>query len=332
MLDKIAAIWPPIIRQGKKDKILFMLSLLAGSRKIKKADAALVIEATRLVVPKSYDPLFHMFEDMEGFKKRMLDPFVSEEAYNKIPVKVRRWAHHHRRKKGTAKEAKNILAVCASPRAHGNTDLLIDEALRGAADAGARTEKIMLHKIKMGYCIGCRKCKEPGYEKICVINDDMAGIYQKIIDADSLIIGFPIYTGRECAQLSTFLDRWDGYERYMLTSCLKPGRKAMVIGTWGYPCIDTYDHVIENIISILNLHKVKPLRPCRPADLKACSTALTTSEKASSPATPKSSKKPMRPAGHWPAAVSVGRRTYTGTPITFLSSAAPGEAPACRAA
>jgi multimeric flavodoxin WrbA len=257
MLDKIAAIWPPIIRQGKKDKILLMLKLLARAGNIKKADAGLIIEATRLVVPKSYDPLFHMFEDMEGFKKRMLDPFVSEAAYYKIPVRVRRWPHERPRRKTGSQKSKNILAICASPRARGNTDLLIDEALRGADDAGATAEKIMLHKIKMGYCIGCRKCKEPGYEKICLIKDDMEQVYQKIIDADSLIIGFPIYTGRECAQLSTFLDRWDGYERYMLTSMLKPGRKALVIGTWGYPCIDTYDHVIENIISILNLHKVQ---------------------------------------------------------------------------
>ncbi|MBN2109419.1 MAG: flavodoxin family protein [Deltaproteobacteria bacterium] len=257
MLDKIAAIWPPIIRQGKKDKILFLLNLLARARKIKKADTVLVVEAARLVVPKSYDPLFHMFEDMEGFKKRMLEPFVSEAAYNKIPVRVRRWPRQRPRKKAAFQKCKNILAVCASPRSRGNTDMLIDEALRGAADAGAHTEKIMLHKINMGYCIGCRKCKEQGYEKICVINDDMTEIYQKIIDADALVIGFPIYTGRECAQLSTFLDRWDGYERYMLTSMLKPGRTALVIGTWGYPCIDTYDHVIENIISILNLHKVE---------------------------------------------------------------------------
>ena len=257
MLEKIAAIWPPIIRQQKKEKILFMLNLLARAKKIKTADASLVIEAARLVVPKSYDPLFHMFEDMEGFKKRMLEPFVSEAAYNKIPVRVRRWQHQPRSKKGADRKAKNILAVCASPRARGNTDLLIDEALRGAQEAGAKTEKVMLHKIRMGFCIGCRKCKEPGYEKICVIKDDMEPLYQKIIGADSLIIGFPIYTGRECAQLSTFLDRWDGYERYMLTSMLTPGRTAMVIGTWGYPCIDTYDHVIENIISILNLHKVQ---------------------------------------------------------------------------
>jgi len=257
MLEKIAAIWPPIIRQGKKDKILRMLDLLAQSRKIKKADPQLVIEATRMVVPKSYDPLFHMFEDLEGFKKRMLEPFVSEKAYNSIPVKVRRWPHPRSRKNTSAGNAKRIVAFCASPRVRGNTDQLIDEALRGARDAGALTEKIMLHKLHMDFCIGCRKCKDPGFEKICVIKDDMEAVYQKILDADSLIIGFPIYTGRECAQMSTFLDRWDGYERYMLKSCLETGRTAMVIGTWGYPCIDTYDHVIENIISILNLHKVE---------------------------------------------------------------------------
>jgi len=257
MLEKIAAIWPPIIRQGKKDRILRMLGLLAQSRKIKKADTQLVIEAARLVVPKSYDPLFHMFEDMEGFRKRMLEPFVSEKAYNSIPVKVRRWPHPRSRKGTSAGSAKRIIAFCASPRAHGNTDLLVDEALRGAREAGAHTEKILLNKMHMDFCIGCRKCKDPGFEKICVIRDDMEAVYQKILDAGSLIIGFPIYTGRECAQLSTFLDRWDGYERYMLKSRLETGRTAMVIGTWGYPCIDTYDHVIENIISILNLHKVE---------------------------------------------------------------------------
>ena len=259
MLEKIAAIWPAIIRQGKKDKIMLMLSLLACSRGLKKADAALVIEAARLVVPKSYDPLFHMFEDMKSFKKSMLEPFVSEEAYNSIPVRVRRWPHKRPHRKNAPDRAKRILAFCASPRARGNTDLLINEALRGARDAGAHTEKVMLHKLHMDFCSGCRKCKDPGFEKICIIKDDMERMYQKIIDADALIIGFPIYTGRECAQLSTFLDRWDGYERYMLESCLEPGRTAMVIGTWGYPRIDTYDHVIENIISILNLHKVETI-------------------------------------------------------------------------
>jgi putative NADPH-quinone reductase len=200
-----------------------------------------------------------MIEDMEKFKKKMLDPFQDKAAYNKIPIQVKRWKKAGRKKTGSSGAQKKIIAFCASPRRNGNTDLLVEEALKGARDAGAKIEKVMLQKIKMDHCIGCRKCKEPDYDDICVIKDEMAGIYQKIINADALIIGFPIYTGRECAQLCTFLDRWDGYERYMLKSCLEPGRVAMVIGTWGYPYINTYDHVIESVISTLNLHKVETI-------------------------------------------------------------------------
>jgi multimeric flavodoxin WrbA len=257
VFEKIVAIWPQIIRDRKKEKILLMLSLLMNSRKTKKATKDLVIEATRLVVPKSYDPLFHMMEDMEKFKKKMLDTFTDMKAYNNIPVMVKRWEKPPRKNPGSASKQKKVTAFCASPRKNGNTDLLIEEALKGARNAGAKTDKVTLQKIKMGFCIGCRRCKDPDFDKICVIKDDISGIYQKIIDSDAIIIGFPIYTGRECAQLSTFLDRWDAYERYMLRGSLKPGRVAMVIGTWGYPDIDTYDHVIESIISILNLHKVE---------------------------------------------------------------------------
>jgi len=258
VFNKIMAIWPPILQAGKKEKLCCMLSLLMQSRRVRTADKGLVIEAARMIVPKSYDPLFHMMEDMQKFKRRMLDTFTDRNAYNKIPVRVRRWRQTAVKKKKIPSGAPvNVLAFCASPRKAGNTDLLIDEALRGCRSAGAATEKINLHKINMGYCIGCRKCKEPDFKDICVIRDDLAAIYRKIIDAQALIIGFPIYTGRECAQLSTFLDRWDGYERYLFGSFLQPGRVGMVIGTWGYPYIDTYDHVIENIISILNMHKIK---------------------------------------------------------------------------
>ena len=33
----------------------------------------------------------------------------------------------------------------------------------------------------------------------------------------------------------------------------------MIIGTWGYSAIDTYDHVIENVISIVNMHVIQPV-------------------------------------------------------------------------
>ena len=118
----------------------------------------------------------------------------------------------------------------------------------------------------MGFCIGCRRCKESDFKDMCIIKDDMEEIYQKIISADAIIIGFPIYTGRECAQLSTFLDRWDAFERFRLKSSLEPGRLALVIGTWGYTALNTYDHVIENVISNLNLHHIETVEA-----ISACS-------------------------------------------------------------
>ena len=257
ILQRILSIWPQIMRESRKDKILFMLSLLMASRKISVADADLVVEATKLVVPKSYDPFFHMMEDTNKFKRLTLDPFDDMKAYNALPIKVKRWKMPRKKIKIASAQHKNIIAFCASPRKGGNTDLLLDEALRGARDAGARIEKVMLQKIKLGYCIGCRKCKDKGYEGMCAVRDDMSPLYQKIIDSDAVIIGFPIYTGRECAQLSTFMDRWDCFERFKFGAKLQPGRVAMVIGTWGYAYDDTYDHIIENIMVILKLHKVE---------------------------------------------------------------------------
>ena len=257
VLDKIINVWPAIMQQGKKEKILNILSLITASKGITEAGIGEVTEAIRVVVPKSYDPFFHMMEDMEKFKRLTLDTFEDMEAYNALPIQVRRWERADSGKPAKSPEQMKVTAFCASPRKNGNTDLLIEEALKGAMSTGAQGEKIMLQKIKMGFCIGCRRCKDSDYEEMCTVKDDMSEIYQKIIDSDAIIIGFPIYTGRECAQLSTFLDRWDCFERFKFQAKLEPGRRAMVIGTWGYPYIDSYDHVIEKVMVVLKLHKIE---------------------------------------------------------------------------
>jgi multimeric flavodoxin WrbA len=144
-----------------------------------------------------------------------------------------------------------LLAFYASPRKYANTDILMDEAVRGVKDAGANVEKFRLQKMKINYCIGCRRCKDEDRPAFCAQKDDMTDIYPKIGESDAIIIGFPIYSARECAQLSTFIDRWDCIGRF------DPPKRAMVIGTWGLPTIDTYDYVIENIMLYLNAHGVQ---------------------------------------------------------------------------
>jgi multimeric flavodoxin WrbA len=257
IFDKVLQITPRIMQKEREEKLLDILSLLMASKGIKEAGKNEAIQAAKYVVDKGYDPLFHMWEDMDTYKRVVLDTYDSVDADKARPVLVKRWERPPIEKPAKPPEKMNIVAFCASPRRGGNTDLLVEEALKGAMSSGAQGEKIMLQKIKLGFCLGCRKCKDSDYEGMCTVKDDMTEIYQKVIDADAIIIGFPIYTGRECAQLSTFLDRWDCFERFKFRPSLEPGRRAMVIGTWGYPYDDTYDFIMQNIMVIIKLHGIE---------------------------------------------------------------------------
>jgi multimeric flavodoxin WrbA len=73
--------------------------------------------------------------------------------------------------------SKNILLVSASPGKGGNSDLLCDEFMRGAREAGHVAEKIRFAEKEINYCKGCCACVDnPG---ACLQQDDMNEIFQK---------------------------------------------------------------------------------------------------------------------------------------------------------
>lgn len=100
---------------------------------------------------------------------------------------------------------KNVLIISASPRKHGNSDLLCDQFLKGARDAGHPAEKIFLREKKIHYCLACDACKKNG--GTCVQKDDMAGILEQIIAADVLVLATPVYFYTMNAQMKTLIDR-----------------------------------------------------------------------------------------------------------------------------
>lgn len=99
---------------------------------------------------------------------------------------------------------KKVLILSGSPRKGGNSDILCDQFARGAAQAGHEVEKIRVAEKNIGYCRACYACKESG---VCVIRDDMAGILQKMIDADVIVLASPVYFYSIDAQLKTVIDR-----------------------------------------------------------------------------------------------------------------------------
>ena len=101
--------------------------------------------------------------------------------------------------------SKKIVLISASPRKGGNSDLLCDEFMQGAKNAGHKAEKIRLSDRHINYCTGCCACiSKPG---ACVQKDDMNDIFKKILDADVLVLATPVYFHSMNAQMKTFVDR-----------------------------------------------------------------------------------------------------------------------------
>jgi multimeric flavodoxin WrbA len=98
-----------------------------------------------------------------------------------------------------------VLGVLGSPRVGGNCDVLLDQALAGAKEAGADVEKIILSQKKISGCLDCEKCNETG---VCSIKDDMLEIHKKVLEADAVIHSVPVYFWAMTAQMKSYLDRW----------------------------------------------------------------------------------------------------------------------------
>ena len=100
---------------------------------------------------------------------------------------------------------KKVLLLSASPRKGGNSDILCDEFMRGAVEAGNKAEKLFLREKNINYCTGCGTCSFLG--KPCPQKDDMAKILDKLIEADVIVMATPVYFYTMDAQMKTLIDR-----------------------------------------------------------------------------------------------------------------------------
>ncbi|CAO0823793.1 Flavodoxin family protein [Desulfarculales bacterium] len=97
-----------------------------------------------------------------------------------------------------------VLGIYGSPRKGGNSDLLLDQALEGARQAGAETKSVYVRGLKLSGCLECGGCDKTG---VCVIDDDMAQVYPLIEEAEAIILAVPIFFYNTPAQAKALIDR-----------------------------------------------------------------------------------------------------------------------------
>ncbi len=98
-----------------------------------------------------------------------------------------------------------VLAINSSARKDGNTALLISTVLEELNKDGIETEMIQLAGKVIEPCKACWAC---GGRKNCVHKKDLfQEIYEKMVQADGIILGSPVYTANISANMQAFLER-----------------------------------------------------------------------------------------------------------------------------
>lgn len=98
-----------------------------------------------------------------------------------------------------------VIGIAGSPRRGGNTDMLLEEVLKGAASKDAETKSIVINKMNITPCQHCDACLEDGE---CTIKDDMQDLYKEVEQADVIVLASPIQFMGVTAPMKAFIDRF----------------------------------------------------------------------------------------------------------------------------
>ena len=144
-----------------------------------------------------------------------------------------------------------ILILRASPRRDGNCAFLARRAARVFEKRGAPHVEVDAAALDLGMCSACDLCREKK-AKYCAIKDDMSGLYERIVQAPSILFVSPIYWFTYSAQLKVVIDRLYGLWNWD-NECLRGKRvgAAFVYGdvdpyaSGAVNAMSTFDHMLR---------------------------------------------------------------------------------------
>lgn len=128
-----------------------------------------------------------------------------------------------------------LLALYGSPRQAGNTDILLDEIIKGSISINPdlRIQKIFLRDLKVTPCQEYNDCLKTGQ---CIINDEMSVLYEQLLKANIVVLAAPVFFANVPAQAKIIIDRCQALwaRKYILKKYHKePRRKGFFLSAAG---------------------------------------------------------------------------------------------------
>ena len=142
-----------------------------------------------------------------------------------------------------------IVVLEGSPNRHGSSNMLADEFIRGAKEAGHEVKVIDAAHADLHPCTGCVRC---GYEGPCVQKDDMEQFRKEILEADMMVFVTPLYYYGMSAQLKTMIDRFCAFNSSIQRKHMKSAllTAAWNSDDWTFEALETH---YKTLVRYLNL-------------------------------------------------------------------------------
>ncbi len=100
-----------------------------------------------------------------------------------------------------------VLAMNGSPRKDGNTFTLINKVFQELEKEGIQTELVQLSGKEIHGCVACFKCAENKDRQCAVKNDAANELIQKMVEADGIVLGSPVYFLDVTPEMKALIDR-----------------------------------------------------------------------------------------------------------------------------
>lgn len=99
-----------------------------------------------------------------------------------------------------------LVAFNGSPRRKGNTEILIGEVFKILQKEGIETEMVQVGNKLVHGCTACGKCREIQDGKCHIKNDHLNFCIEKMVKADGIIIGSPVYFADVTPEIKALID------------------------------------------------------------------------------------------------------------------------------
>jgi multimeric flavodoxin WrbA len=141
-----------------------------------------------------------------------------------------------------------VIGFNGSGRKDGNTAILLNVVLEELSKEGIETELIQLAGKAPQGCIACYKCFEKKDQKCAVTKDTLNEYLAKMIEADGIVLGSPVYFADATAGTKALIERCGmvstangGLFKRKVGAAVAAVRRAGAIRTF-----DTLNHLFQH--------------------------------------------------------------------------------------